>query len=143
MNSQIKRGENGLTIEPVVVRVRNGQRGGGTLRAIVWTAILLAIVFVCYKIVPAYYANYQFEDWLKTQIPFLMVNHTSDESLTASIIKELGNEGVTVTKENIKIIQNNPNGINVQINYDVPCDFIIYQQKLHFSPSMNSQSLVQ
>lgn len=139
----MKSGENGLDTEPVSVRSRDRQRGGGTLRAIIWTGILLAIVFVCYRIVPAYYANYQFEDWLKSQIPFLMVNHTSDDALTAGIIKELGNDGVTVTKENIKIIQNNPNGINVQINYDVKCDFIIYQQSLHFSPSMNSQSLVQ
>jgi hypothetical protein len=143
MIPQTKSGENVVLRENPARRVRDRQRGGGALRAIIWTAILLAFVFVCYKVIPSYYSNYEFEDWLKTQVPFLMVNHTTDEGLTAAIIKELKNDGVTVTKENIKIIQNNPNGINVQINYDVTCDFIIYQQKLHFSPQMNSQSLVQ
>lgn len=113
------------------------------MRAIIWTAILLMILFVCFKIVPPYYANYEFEDWLKTQVPFFMVNHTTDDALVGSIIKELKNDGVTVTKDNIKIVQNNSQGINVEINYDVNCDLIFYDQKLHFSPQMNSQALVQ
>jgi hypothetical protein len=143
MIPQANSGESLVLSEKPARRVRNGQHGGGALRAIIWTAILLSFVYVSYKLIPPYYANYQFEDWLKTQVPFLMVNHTTDESLTAAIIKELKNDGVTVTKENIKIIQNNSNGINVQINYDVTCDLILYQQKLHFSPHMDSQSLVQ
>jgi hypothetical protein len=143
MIPQANSGENEVLREKPARRVRNRQRGAGAFRAILWTAILVSFVYVCIKIIPPYYANYEFEDWLKTQIPFLMVNHTSDDGLTAAIIKELKNDGVTVTKENIKIIQNNPNGINVQINYDVTLDLIVYQQKLHFSPSMNSQSLVQ
>jgi hypothetical protein len=143
MIPQANCGENEVLREKPARRVRNGQRGAGAFRAIVWTAILLSIVYVCYKIIPPYYANYEFEDWLKTQIPFLMVNHTSDDALTGAIIKEMKNDGVTLTKDNIKIIQNNTQGINVQISYDVTCDFIIYQQKLHFAPEMNSQSLVQ
>jgi hypothetical protein len=129
-----------VTRAPLAIR---GQRGGGKLRAIVWTLILAAFVFVCAKVIPPYYSNYQFEDWLKTQVPFLMVNHTTDESLQAAIIKELANDGVTVTKDNIKIIQNNPRGINVQIDYSVKVDLMFYQLNLHFTPEMNSQALVQ
>jgi hypothetical protein len=128
------------TRAPLIVR---GQRGGGRLRAIVWTGILVAFVFVSIKVIPPYYSNYQFEDWLKTQVPFLMVNHTTDESLQAAIIKELGNDGVVITKDNIKIVQNNPRGINVQIDYSVKVDLIFYQLNLHFTPEMNSQALVQ
>jgi hypothetical protein len=124
-------------------RVRDGQHGGGALRAIIWTAILFMFVFVCFKLIPPYYANYEFEDWLKTQVPFLMVNHTTDDALNAAIIKELKNEGVTITKENIKIIQNTSQGVNVQIDYTVPVDLIVYSTNLHFTPSMNSQALVQ
>src|SRR5579863_1582433 len=129
-----------VTRAPLAIR---GQRGGGKLRAIVWTLILAAFVFVCAKIIPPYYANYQFEDWLKTQVPFLMVNHTTDDALVAAIIKEMKSEGVTVTKENIKILQNTSQGINVQIDYNVPVDLIVYSTNLHFTPAMNSQALVQ
>jgi len=125
---------------PVEVR---GQRGGGTIRALLWTAILLAFVFVCYRVIPPYFANYQLEDWLKTQIPFFMVNHTTDEALYNSIIKEMHSEGIEVTKDNIKIVQNNSQGINVQISYDVKLDFLVYQATVHFTPQMNSQALVQ
>jgi hypothetical protein len=143
MISQTNCGENEVPRATSAKRVRDGQHGGGTLRAIIWTAILLAFVFVCYKIIPPYYANYQFEDWLKTQVPFLMVNHTTDDALVAAIIKEMKSEGVTVTKENIKILQNTSQGINVQIDYNVPVDLIVYSTNLHFTPAMNSQALVQ
>lgn len=129
--------------EAPVKRVRDGQHGGGALRAIIWTVILLSFVFVCFKIVPPYYANYEFEDWLKTQVPFLMVNHTSDDGLIAAILKETKSEGIAVTKENIKIIQNTSQGINVQLDYNVPVDLIVYTTNLHFTPTMNSQALVQ
>ena len=129
--------------ENEVLRVRDVQRGGARIRALIWTALLLFFVFACYKIVPPYYANYQFEDWLKTQVPFLMVNHTSDDALVGIIIKELQNDGVTITKDNIKVIQNSSRGVNVQIDYTVPCDLIVYKANLHFTPSMNSQALVQ
>ena len=120
-----------------------GQRGGARIRALLWTAILVAFVFVSYKLIPPYFANYQLEDWLKTQIPFFMVNHTTDDALYASIIKEMHSEGIEVTKDNIKIVQNNSQGINVQISYDVKLDFMVYQATLHFTPQMNSQALVQ
>ena len=83
MISQSNNDENEVLRETPVTRVRNGQRGGARIRALIWTAILLFFVFACYRIVPAYYANYEFEDWLKTQVPFLMVNHTTDDALTA------------------------------------------------------------
>jgi len=143
MNPQANRSENEVSGETFAARVRGGQRGGAKLRALIWTVILLSFVYVCYKVVPAYYANYEFEDWLKTQVPFLMVNHTTDDALFAAIIKELKNDGVTITKENIKIIQNTSQGINVQIDYNVNCDLMFYQLTLHFSPQMNSQALVQ
>jgi hypothetical protein len=142
MNPQLNCVENSRCETPAR-RVRGGQHGGGKIRALFWTAILVCFVFVSYKLIPPYYSNYQFEDWLKTQIPFLMVNHTSNDALVAAIIKEMKNDGVTITAENIKIIQNTSQGINVQIDYTVPCDLIFYQANLHFTPQMNSQALVQ
>jgi hypothetical protein len=128
--------------ERAPVKLR-GQRGGARIRALIWTLLLVAFVFVSYKLIPPYFANYQLEDWLKSQIPFYMVNHTSDEALYTNIIKEMHSEGVEVTKDNIKILQNDSRGINVQITYDVKCDLMFYQLTLHFTPQMNSQALVQ
>ncbi len=136
----VKTQDRDLRRSPVEVR---GQRGGARIRALIWLAILLSFVFVCYKLIPPYFANYQLEDWLKTQIPFYMVNHTTDDALYASIIKEMHSEGIEVTRDNIKIVQNNSQGINVQISYDVKLDFMVYQTTLHFAPQMNSQALVQ
>jgi hypothetical protein len=124
-------------------RAIRGQRGGARFRALIWTALLIAFIFFCYKVIPPYFANYQIEDWMKSQIPFFMVNHITDEALYTAILKEMHNEGIEITRDNIKIIQNNPNGINVQIDYTVKLDLMVYQWNIHFTPQMNSQSLVQ
>jgi hypothetical protein len=126
--------------QPLVTR---GQRGGARIRTLIWMALLVSFIFFSYKVIPPYFANYQLEDWLKTQIPFLMVTHTTDDALYASIIREMHNEGIEVTNDNIKIIQNNSRGINVQIDYTVKLDLLVYQTNLHFTPEMNSQALVQ
>jgi hypothetical protein len=120
-----------------------GQRGGARLRALFFTVVLVAFIFFCYKVIPPYFANYQLEDWMKSQIPFFMVNHTTDDALYDSILKEMRNEGIDVTRDNIKIVQNNSRGVNVQVDYNVKLDLIVYQMNLHFTPQMNSQALVQ
>jgi hypothetical protein len=120
-----------------------GQRGGAGLKTVIWLLVLASFFYVCFKIVPSYFANYQFEDWLRTQIPFFMINHTSDDSLRAAILKEIQLENIPATEDSIHIIQNTPAGVNVQVDYTVNIDLMVYQTKLHFTPQMNSQSLVQ
>src|ERR1039457_6173637 len=126
--------------QPLVTR---GQRGGARIRTLTWMGLLLSVVFFSYKVIPSYCANYQLEGGLQARLPFLMVNHTTDDALYASITREMLNEGIEVTNDNIKIIQNNSRGINVQIDYTVKLDLLVYQTNLHFTPEMNSQALVQ
>src|ERR1017187_33783 len=107
--------------QPLVTR---GQRGGARIRTLIWMVLLLSFIFFSYKVIPPYFANYQLEDWLKTQIPFLMVNHTTHETLCASIIRKIHNEGTEVTNATIKIIKNNSSEINVKIDYTVNLDLL-------------------
>ena len=52
------------------------QRGGGTIKAILWTAILIYGAFVAYKILPAYVAEYQLADKMQEQARFSVVNRS-------------------------------------------------------------------
>lgn len=119
------------------------QRGGARLRTLVVVALIAAFIFICFKVIPPYFAKYQLEDWLHTQIPFFLVNHLSDDALRAAVLKEVEAEGIPATAENIKILQNNPRGVNVMVDYTVTVDLAVYELHLHFTPSMNNQSLVQ
>jgi hypothetical protein len=120
-----------------------GQRGSAKLRALGWTLVLLVLLYVCIKVTPPYFANYELEDWLNGNILAFMGKNISNEDLTAAVLKEMSAEGIPGTKDNVKILQNNSRGLNVQVDYNVTVDLSVYQLNLHFTPHTNSQSLVQ
>jgi hypothetical protein len=120
-----------------------GQRGSAKVRALVWTLVILVFVYVSVKVVPPYFANYELEDWLNGNILAFMGKNIPNDDLTAAVLKEMSNEGITGTKDNVKILQNNSRGLNVQVDYNVTVDLAVYQLNLHFTPHTNSQQLVQ
>jgi hypothetical protein len=120
-----------------------GQRGSAKVRALGWTLVILAFIFISIKVIPPYFANYELEDWLNGNILAFMGKNIPNDDLTAAVVKEMANEGIEGTKENVKILQNNSRGLNVQVDYNVKVDLMVYQLDLHFTPHTNSQQLVQ
>jgi hypothetical protein len=99
--------------------------------------------YVGWKLIPPYIAEYELEDWMRTQTPYYLVNHMPDDTLRAAIMKELQNRNLPSEKENVKIVTNNSRSLNFEVDYSVPVDLGVYQTVLHFSPTADSQSLVQ
>jgi len=123
--------------------VRHAERGGARVRAIAWTIVLVIVAYCCFKIAPPYFANYKLEDWLNNTILTYMGRNMSNDDITAAVVAEMANEGINGTKDNVKILQNNSRGLNVQVDYNVTVDLSVYELNLHFTPHTNSQSLVQ
>jgi hypothetical protein len=117
-------------------------RGGSRLRLVVWTAILVALVYTSYKVIPPYFANYEFEDDLHQEGLFSLGKY-SDDALRERIFKDMQARGVDATKEDIHIQQNDSRALKVLVDYTVTVDLMVYDLKLHFTPSTNNQSLVQ
>ncbi len=117
-------------------------RGGSRLRAVVWTAILVALLYVSYKVIPPYFANYEFEDDLHQEGLFSMGKYSNDQ-LRDRIFKEMQARDVDATADDIHIQQNDSRGLKVLVDYTVTVDLTVYNLQLHFTPSTNNQSLVQ
>lgn len=128
-----------------VLAARNtrSQRGSAKARALAWTLVILAFIFVSWKVIPPYFANYELEDWLNGNILAFMGKSIPNEDLTAAVLKEMAAEGIEGTKDNVKILQNNSRGLNVQVDYNVTVDLTVFQMNLHFTPHTDSQQLVQ
>src|SRR3954470_3759718 len=63
------------------------QQGAGTIKAILWTVLLIYGAFVAYKILPAYVAEYQLQDKMQEQAKFAVVNRYPEEQIRDSIFK--------------------------------------------------------
>jgi hypothetical protein len=82
------------------------QRGAGTIKAILWTVLLIYGAFVAYKILPAYVAEYQLQDKMQEQAKFAVVNHYPEEQIRDSIFKVVKDLEIPVKREEIKITAN-------------------------------------
>jgi hypothetical protein len=116
------------------------QRGGGTIKAILWSAILIYGAFVAYKILPAYVAEYQLADKMQEQARFSVVNRYSEEQVRDNIFKVVKDLEIPVKREEIKVVSNQ-DVVKISMDYTVPVDLLVYQLNLHFTPSSENKSL--
>jgi hypothetical protein len=116
------------------------QRGGGTIKAIVWTAILVYGVFVAYKILPAYVAEYQLADKMQEQARYANVNRYTEEQVRENIFKVVQDLDIPVKKEEIKVVANQAL-VKIEMDYTIPVDLLVYHPNLHFTPSSENKSL--
>lgn len=110
------------------------QRGEGRLKAIIYIAILAAAVFVAFKTVPLYVAEYQLKDKMSEQARFAVVNHYSEDKVRDIIFQTVQDLDIPAKREDIKLT-NTHAGMAISVSYTVPVDFIVYQTELNFSPS--------
>jgi hypothetical protein len=116
------------------------QRGGGTIKAILWTVILVYGAFVAYRILPAYVTEYQLADKMQEQARFSVVNRYPEEQVRDNIYKVVKDLEIPVKREEIKIIVSQE-VVKISMDYTIPVDLLVYQLNLHFTPSSENKSL--
>ena len=127
-------------IRASIVPSSPSQRGGGTIKAILWTAILVYGAFVAYKILPAYVAEYQLADKMQEQARFSVVNHYSEEQVRDNIFKVVKDLEIPVKREEIKVVASQE-VVKISMDYTIPVDLLVYQLNLHFTPSSENKNL--
>jgi hypothetical protein len=122
-------------------RLARLQRGGGTIKAILWSVVLVYGAFVAYKIIPAYVAEYQLADKMQEQARFAVVNRYSEDQIRDTVFKMMQDLEIPARREDIKVVAN-PSVVKISLQYTVPVDLLIYHLDLHFTPSAENQSIV-
>ena len=116
------------------------QQGAGTIKAILWTVLLIYGAFVSYKILPAYVAEYQLQDKMQEQAKLAVVNRYPEEQIRDSIFKVIKDLEIPVKREDIKITATQ-DVVRIAVDYSVPVDLLVYQMNLHFTPSSENKNL--
>jgi hypothetical protein len=123
------------------LRRSSSQRGGGTFKAVLWTAVLVYGAFVAYKIIPAYVAEYQLADKMAEQARFAVVNRYPEEQIRDTVFKTMQELEIPAKREDIKIVSN-PSVVKISLDYTVPVDLLIYHIDLHFTPASENKAIV-
>lgn len=119
---------------------RAAQRGGSKLNTLLTLVVLGAMAFAAVKIVPSYFANWQFQDAIETEARFAIANRQSEDSIRNDIYKKMQELGIPGKREDIRISLNE-GLVNISLNYSVPVDLQVYQFKLDFNPHADNRTI--
>jgi Domain of unknown function (DUF4845) len=126
---------------PTARTARANERGAGHLKAIIWTLILISVVYVAFKVVPLLINEYQFQDGLQTIARFASVNRDPNDKILAAILKEAEKDDVPVEAQDVKVDGKGGN-IKINVDYSVTADLSVYQWTLNFHPKVSNDSLL-
>jgi hypothetical protein len=117
------------------------QRGEGKLKAIIYMVILVVGVYVAFKTVPLYVADYQLKDKMSEQARFAIVNRYSEDQIRDIIFKTVQDLDIPAKREDIKVEHTN-HGLRISLAYTAPVDFTVYQTDMSFSPSSEAVDIM-
>lgn len=121
--------------------IRNTQRGEGRLKTIVSLAIVAAIIFLAFKIIPIYVDNYELEDAMKSEARFAAVNRKSPDDVRDAVYRKIQELRIPARREDIRIEQVGTTGLRITVTYTVIIDFTVYQWKKEMSASGDNMSV--
>src|SRR5271166_2076751 len=120
-------------------RVRDGQWGAAHLKAIVWTAILVAFIYVAAMTVPVLINEYQFKDSLDQIARYASVNHKTSGEVQKAVLDEAQKEDLPVQLEDIKVAGAAGN-IHINVDYSVVIDLKVFQWTVNFHPEASNSA---
>jgi len=118
-------------------RQRNSQRGEGKLKLIIVLAIFGSIIYVGFKIVPAYVNNYQLQDTLDTESRFLAAHQRTEQKAKDAVWAEVQSLAIPVEKDQIKVEIVGKTAI-VSVNYTITVNVFGSDVNLDFHPKGES-----
>jgi hypothetical protein len=116
------------------------QRGEGKIKTILFLLFFASVIFIGFRTVPAYVAEYQLADKMQESARFAVVTRQNEDQIRESIYKVVQDLEIPAKKEDIKITSTN-SLVTIAIDYNVPVDLLFYQTEMHFSPTSANKSL--
>jgi hypothetical protein len=118
------------------------ERGGSKLNLIITLAVMAAMVLAAIRIVPVYFANYQFQDALNSESRFALTGYPkrTEEDVRDDIMKKAQELGIPAKREDIQVSLGNGK-VDISLDYSVPIDLVVYQWTPQFHPHADNHTI--
>lgn len=132
----------GVRPRPAARRLRlvQNERGAGKFKTLFILFCFVALIFVGFKTVPAYVAEFQLDDKMQETARFAVVQRETEDQIKDAIFKVIQDLDIPAKRDDIKVTSTNQL-VTISVDYRVPVDLLVFQTDLHFSPSSANKSL--
>ena len=121
---------------------RESERGGSKLNLILTLLVLGMMVFAGVKVVPVYFANYQFQDAIESESRFALTGYPkkTTEDVRDDVFKKAQELGIPANRDAVRVALGNGT-VDIGLDYSVPIDLRFYQFTLQFHPHADNHTI--
>jgi len=115
----------------------------GTVKLAFGLLIIVAGCYVGAMLIPVYYANYQFQDAIKTEATLQTYTTKPEADIQTTIFKKAQDLDIPLGKDQIKVQRRGNTGVgslSIRAPYSVHVDLPGYPMDLQFDPSTENKS---
>jgi hypothetical protein len=118
------------------------ERGSSKLNLLFTLLVLGAMGFAAVKVVPVYFANYQFQDAIESESRFALTGYPKKtvDDIRDDIWRKAQDLGIPAQKDAIQIDVAN-GSVDIGLDYSVPIDLSVYQFTLQFHPHADNHTI--
>ena len=100
--------------------------------------VLVAFLFAATQYVPAYFAAFQFNDFIRQEVKFAVTNRKTPENIRVNIVQKANELGIQVAPKDIHITKRGPS-FTVEFEYRLPINLRVYKHELVFHPQESGE----
>src|SRR5256885_9317704 len=116
----------------------------GSLKAIFGVAAIVLVAIVCLKLIPPYFSNYQFEDFIKNEALQSTYGSRSEDDIRESVVKHARDYDIQLTAKQVRVTRTGSNGtgtLTIEAQYSIPVNLPGYSTTLEFHPSSSNKAV--
>jgi hypothetical protein len=117
----------------------------GTLKLVFWLFLIGALVYVGALTIPPYFANYQFEDAIKSEATLSTYTTKSEDEIRQSVFKKAQELEIPITQEKIKVHRAGTQGsgsLLIEAHYTVHVELPGFPLDLNFDPATKNKGVM-
>ncbi len=119
---------------------RDPQRGGGYFKAVVWILILVALIYVSFRVVPVYLNNYQLEDAIKSEALYATYQRKAASDIRKTIYTKARDIGIQQIRQEDIRVETAQGMVSISVSYTVPIEFPGYTWNLNFNTATTNRA---
>ena len=115
----------------------------GSIKLLFGLTVIVVSVYLGAELVPVYYANYEFQDTIKTEATLQTYTTKPEAEIQQMIFKKAQDLQIPLNKEQIKVQRHGTTGtgsLTIRAPYVVHLELPGYPMDLHFDPSTENKS---
>ncbi len=114
------------------------------MKAIFGVLVMVAVALVCIKLIPPYFSNYEFEDFIKNEALQSTYGNRSENDIRDSVIKHAREYDIQLTAAQVKVTRSGLSGtgsLSIEADYSIPVSLPGYTTTLEFHPSTKNKGI--